>query len=434
MAVTLQQIAEAAGVSRGTVDRALNNRGRINAEVADKIRRIADEMGYQPNRAGRALAMAKRSITIGVLIQAADTPFMEKVIEGAEDAKAEVERLGAEVIIRRMEEFDAKKAVEAMHELRKAGCNGIALVPVDDERLKETVNESVDDNIPVITFNSDIEESKRLCFVGQDTWQSGRVAAGLMADILPADGKVLVISGYPTSYGHKNRTNGFLKEFAALREDIRVLDVQYDFDDDQMAEMITKGMLKEYEDLTGIYLAASGVEGVCRALEELGMEDKVKEQIEVMVEKELYDDCFYPIRHVKKKIRGEWKKLREKLLPGYVFITSDCVQELYRELRHIPVFTKLLGKEEEQIISLTECEVEWLERIKGASDQSMEVALSQVSVSEEDVITILSGPLKNIEGCIKKIDLHRRIAKVEVDFMNQKTVIHLGIEMVGKKE
>ena len=80
MAVTLQQIAEAAGVSRGTVDRALNNRGRINAEVADKIRRIADEMGYQPNRAGRALAMAKRSITIGVLIQAADTPFMEKEI------------------------------------------------------------------------------------------------------------------------------------------------------------------------------------------------------------------------------------------------------------------------------------------------------------------------------------------------------------------
>ena len=40
----------------------------------------------------------------------------------------------------------------------------------------------------------------------------------------------------------------------------------------------------------------------------------------------------------------------------------------------------------------------------------------------------------HMEGYIKKIDLHRRIALVEVDFMNQKTVIHLGIEMVGKKE
>lgn len=276
MAVTLQQIAKEAGVSRGTVDRALNNRGRINAEVADRIRKIADEMGYQPNRAGRALAMSRRSITIGVVIQAADTPFMEKVIEGAEDARAEVERLGADVMIRKIDDFDAGKAVEAMHELRAAGCNGIAVVPVDDERLKETVDEFAGENIPVITFNSDIEGSGRLCFVGQDTFQSGRVAAGLMADILPGGGKVLVISGYPTSYGHKNRTKGFLQEFGLLREDVGILDVQYDFDDDRMAEMITQGMLKEYEDLTGIYLAASGVYGVCKALEEQGMEGKVK--------------------------------------------------------------------------------------------------------------------------------------------------------------
>ena len=48
MAVTLQQIAEAAGVSRGTVDRALNNRGRIRPEVEERIKRIAREMGYQP--------------------------------------------------------------------------------------------------------------------------------------------------------------------------------------------------------------------------------------------------------------------------------------------------------------------------------------------------------------------------------------------------
>ena len=41
MAVTIQQIAEQAGVSRGTVDRALNHRGRINPEVAERICRLA---------------------------------------------------------------------------------------------------------------------------------------------------------------------------------------------------------------------------------------------------------------------------------------------------------------------------------------------------------------------------------------------------------
>ena len=45
MAVTIQQIAEKAGVSRGTVDRALNNRGRINPEVVEMVKRTAEEMG-----------------------------------------------------------------------------------------------------------------------------------------------------------------------------------------------------------------------------------------------------------------------------------------------------------------------------------------------------------------------------------------------------
>ncbi len=165
-----------------------------------------------------------------------------------------------------------------------------------------------------------------------------------------------------------------------------------------------------------------------------GTEDKVEEQIRVTVGNESYDSCFHPMRRVKKKFRGEWKVIHEKLLPGYVFITSDRIQELYQEMKHVPAFTKLLGKEGDHFIPLSSDEKDWIERIMDSSDSKMEVQLSQISVSEDDVITILSGPLKNMEGCIKKIDLHRRIAKVEVDFMNRKTVIHLGIEMIGKKE
>lgn len=91
MAVTLQQIAEAAGVSRGTVDRALNNRGKIRPEVEERILRIAKEMGYQPSLAGRALVMSRRPMKTGVILQLAVTPFMQQVAEGVEAAKKEVE-------------------------------------------------------------------------------------------------------------------------------------------------------------------------------------------------------------------------------------------------------------------------------------------------------------------------------------------------------
>ncbi len=74
-------------------------------------------------------------------------------------------------------------------------------------------------------------------------------------------------------------------------------------------------------------------------------------------------------------------------------------------------------------------EAAWLEQTTGGGT---EASLSLVKVIEGDGIRILSGPLKDMEGRIRKINLHKRTAEVEVDFMNRKTVVHLGIEMVGK--
>lgn len=167
-----------------------------------------------------------------------------------------------------------------------------------------------------------------------------------------------------------------------------------------------------------------------------GMEDRTEALIRGRVNKAVYNCCFHPLRHIRKKFQGQWKDLHEKLLPGYVFISSDFVRELYLELRQIPVLTKLLGKDEELFVALHDEETQWLEELmilEEAEGNCVEVELSQV-LAEKDKITVLSGPLKNVEGRIKKINLHRRIAEVEVEFMNRKTVLFLGIEMVKKSE
>ena len=97
MAVTIQQIAERAGVSRGTVDRALNNRGRINPEVAEKIRKIADEMGYIPKERKKR---ARGKIRIGVVTQLAKSSFMLEINRGIQQAKEELEDRGIELLIK----------------------------------------------------------------------------------------------------------------------------------------------------------------------------------------------------------------------------------------------------------------------------------------------------------------------------------------------
>jgi len=59
MAVTIEEIARRAGVSAGTVSRILNGKNKENrptiAKRADRIRRLAAEMGYRPNAAARSM-------------------------------------------------------------------------------------------------------------------------------------------------------------------------------------------------------------------------------------------------------------------------------------------------------------------------------------------------------------------------------------------
>ncbi|WP_443029438.1 KOW motif-containing protein [Sporofaciens musculi] len=56
-----------------------------------------------------------------------------------------------------------------------------------------------------------------------------------------------------------------------------------------------------------------------------------------------------------------------------------------------------------------------------------------MAVGENQRIKIISGPLKNLEGQIKKINLHKRIAIVEAEFMGNRTLLHLGIEIAENK-
>ena len=53
---TLKEIADLAGVSRGTVDRVLNHRGSVNPQTEKKILEIVQALDYKPNKAGIVLA------------------------------------------------------------------------------------------------------------------------------------------------------------------------------------------------------------------------------------------------------------------------------------------------------------------------------------------------------------------------------------------
>lgn len=277
MAVTLQKIAERAGVSRGTVDRALNNRGRIKPEVAERIKQIAEDMGYQPSRAGRALAMVKKNLKIGVILQAAETPFIQDVSKGVLAAKKEIESFGVDVEVHELKSISAKNVIEVMETMKEQRISAIALMPSEDELLKKIIDCFVEDeNIPIVTLNSDLDTTKRLSFVGQNTFQSGRVAGQLMGEIISGHGHVCIISGHPSNISLKNRINGFCQEIRENYPEIEMVDICHCFEDNWVASKIVEEITVKFPKLVGIYITGGGEDGVCQKIKELNLAKQIK--------------------------------------------------------------------------------------------------------------------------------------------------------------
>ncbi len=278
MKVTIRQIAEAAGVSRGTVDRVLNNRGKVRPEVEERVRKIADELGYKPNLLGRALIKMKEDIKIGVIIQNMGTPFIRTVSDGISMAKAEVENFGGTVYIHPVDYGNVDQMLYAMNEMKEYGVRGIALLPIDDQRIRKAINQfSAEYHISVVTLNADIANTSRICFVGQNAEQSGQTAAGLMCDVLNGHPKkIAIISGIESNTSLSRRIRGFRKEMGLLSPDTILLPTKYCFEDDKTSETIITNILREHSDLDGVYITSHGEKGICDGIKKLGKTGKIK--------------------------------------------------------------------------------------------------------------------------------------------------------------
>jgi LacI family transcriptional regulator len=82
---TISDVAELAGVSIGTVSKALNGRGSLRAETRHRVLSAAEQLGFQPNKAARTLTSG-RTYTVGMITTDTIGRFSIPILMGAEDA------------------------------------------------------------------------------------------------------------------------------------------------------------------------------------------------------------------------------------------------------------------------------------------------------------------------------------------------------------
>lgn len=158
-----------------------------------------------------------------------------------------------------------------------------------------------------------------------------------------------------------------------------------------------------------------------------GSEENIRLQCEANIPQDVMERCFIPYYEERRRIRGEWMTLKKILFPGYVFLITEEIDELFYQLKKVIGLTRLLGAGDE-IIPLTERERDFLLRF-GGENQIVEMS---EGIIEQSRIRILSGPLMGMEGQIRKIDRHKRKAWLEMEMFGRVQRVEVGLEVAMK--
>lgn len=263
---TIKEIAELAGVSRGTVDRVLNHRGFVKPETEKKVLEIAELLNYEPNKAGMALAAQKKKFIIGVLLFGEENPFFDAVIEGLQQKLEELSIYGCTMLMRRIP-FDVKAQLDTIDALREEGIHGLILSPYNAPEIQHKIDALWEAGIPCVTVNTDIPNSKRIAYVGSDYHKCGRIVANLLRLVGPESIRLGIVTGSHNILCHEERILGFSDYVRENKLPVEIVDIRENGDDDYQSYDIVSAMLTEHPDIDALYFTAAGVFGGCRAIQ-----------------------------------------------------------------------------------------------------------------------------------------------------------------------
>lgn len=178
--IRIVDIAQMAGVSAGTVDRVLHNRGRVSLEKKEKVEEILKKINYEPNMVARFLA-SKRNYTFAVISPTfSEGDYWELVCGGIDRATTELKSFNINTEYFRFNQYDRSSFLKAVKAFRKKSFDGVLIATLFGEYVINLSKELEEKNIPYIYIDSDIPNQSNLSYFGSDSFSSGTIAAKLL--------------------------------------------------------------------------------------------------------------------------------------------------------------------------------------------------------------------------------------------------------------
>lgn len=142
-------------------------------------------------------------------------------------------------------------------------------------------------------------------------------------------------------------------------------------------------------------------------------------------------DVFAPYRKILRKYKGQEKEVVERCFPGYIFVETSDVKQLFKQLYFTPGFQKLLGREADtdNFVPLDKDESRMVDILYSRNNDRI-TQISNIEVKEGETIRVLDGPLVGLETQIKKVNLHKRTVTIEYMMCGRLVSSNVGINII----
>lgn len=200
-------------------------------------------------------------------------PYWQYVRDGAERAAHE---RGAEIEFQGPTTASTEEGIRLFDMATAAKVSGIITYVQEEGKYKEKINHAMQNGIPVVTIDSDEEDSDRIAYVGTDNILAGQVAAKEMIKQVGNNGNIAIVMGGKDAKNQKERVEGF-KNYIELNSNLKIVD--QDSSDAMLleSEIITRKILNRNDKIDALFCTSSldGI-GAAKAVKDLNNKGNIK--------------------------------------------------------------------------------------------------------------------------------------------------------------
>lgn len=191
--IRIKDIAERANVSIGTVDRVLHNRGEVAEKTKKKILAIIEELNYQPNILASTLASKKSALFATLFPQPPSAEgYWTKPFIGVQKRINELQQYGVQIQPFTFNQSSSKSFAEEAQKILELKPDGVVLAPFFKNEAEAFIEQLNQLKIPFVFIDSELKNAGQLGYIGQDSYQSGKVSGKLLDMMLPK-GNILIV-------------------------------------------------------------------------------------------------------------------------------------------------------------------------------------------------------------------------------------------------